>query len=127
MKKWIAGMLLAVLMLAGCGKQQTYRVQITVPAGSEMAFYFSEEQIAAVGKKITISAGQELGNTEVLLCPVSDTVTPGYVATVLTSGKPVTFDADVGVWFTVGLRLQNDTDAAKTFSVEVSGVEVRIP
>ena len=127
MKKWIAVMLLAALMLAGCGKSHTYRVQITVPAGSEKAFYFSEEQIAAVGKKITVSAGQELGDTQVLLCPVSDTVTPGYVATALTSGKPVTFDADVGVWFTVGLCLQNDTDTDKTFSVEVSGVEVRIP
>ena len=127
MKKWIAFLLLLVLVLCGCGKQQTSRVQITVPAGSEKAFYFSEEQIAATGKKITISAGQELGDTEVLLCPVSDTVTSGYVATALTSGKPVTFDADEGVWFTVGLCLQNDTDTDKTFSVEVSGVEVRIP
>ena len=127
MKKQIVFLLLLAFVLAGCGKQQTYRVQITVPAGSEMAFYFSEEQIAAVGKKITVSAGQELGSTEVLLRPVSDTVTAGYVATPLTPGEPVTFDADKGVWFTVGLSLQNDTDTDKTFTVEVKGAEVRIP
>ena len=127
MKKWIVFVFLLILILSGCGKRDTFRVQITVPAGSEKAFYFSEEQIAAVGKKITVSAGQELGDMQVLLCPVSDTVTPGYVATDLTPGKPVTFDADVGVWFTVGLRLQNDTDTDKTFFVEVKGVEVRIP
>ena len=127
MKKWIAVMLLAALLLAGCGKQSTFRVQITVPAGSEKAFYFSEEQIAAVGKKITVSAGPELGDTQVLLCPVGDTVTAGYVATALTPGKPVTFDADKGRWFTVGISVQNNTDTDKTFFVEVKGVEVRIP
>ena len=127
MKKWIVFVFLLILILSGCGKRDTFRVQITVPAGSEMAFYFSEEQIAAAGKKITISASQELGSTEVLLRPVSDTVTAGYVATPLTPGEPVTFDADKGVWFTVGLSLQNDTDTDKTFTVEVKGAEVRIP
>ena len=127
MKKWIVFVFLLILILSGCGKRDTFRVQITVPAGSEMAFYFSDEQIAATGKKITISASQELGSTEVLLRPVSDTVTAGYVATPLTPGEPVTFDADKGVWFTVGLSLQNDTDTDKTFTVEVKGAEVRIP
>ena len=127
MKKWIVFALLLVLALSGCGKRDTFQVQITVPAGSEKAFYFSQEQIAATGKKITVSASRELGDTEVLLCPVSDTFTPGYVNTYLTPGTPVTFDATKGQWLTVGLLLQNDTDADKTVSVEVSGVEVRIP
>ena len=127
MKKWIVFVFLLILILSGCGKRDTFRVQITVPAGSEKAFYFSDEQIAAAGKKITISASQELGSTEVLLRPVSDTVTAGYVATPLTPGEPVTFDADKGVWFMVGLSLQNDTDTDKTFTVEVKGAEVRIP
>jgi hypothetical protein len=127
MKKWIVVAFLLALALAACGKRNTYQVQITVPAGSEKAFYFSEEQIAANGKTITISSPQELGDAEVLLCPVSDTVTPGYVATALTPGKPVTFDADKGQWFTVGISVQNDTNVDKTFFVEVKGVEVRIP
>ena len=127
MKKWIAIVFLLVLVLSGCGKRNTYRVQITVPAGSEKSFYFSEEQIAATGKKITVASNQALGATEVLLCPVSDTVTPGYVNTPLTPETPVTFEAQPGEWFTLGLLLQNDTNGDKIFFVEVKGVEVRIP
>ena len=53
MKKWIAIVFLLVLVLSGCGKRNTYRVQITVPAGSEKSFYISEEQISATGRKVS--------------------------------------------------------------------------
>lgn len=128
MKKLIALVLVlvCVLALAGCGENDTYKVRITVPAGSTEAFVYSDEEVSATGKKITISSGEGLGDTEVLLSPVNEDVETGYVATYLTPGMPVEFDAVMGEWFKIGVSMQNDTDTDKTVYVEIEGVEVRI-
>ena len=128
MKRLIALILslVCVLGLVGCGKNDTYKVRITIPAGSTEAFVYSDEEISATGKKITISCGEGLGDTEVLLSPVNENVEAGYVATYLTPGMPVEFDAVKGEWFKIGISMQNDTDTDTTVYVEVEGVEVRI-
>ncbi len=128
MKKLIALILAlaCVLALAGCGKNDTYKIRITVPAGSTEAFVYSDEEISATGNKITISSGEGLGDTEVILHPVNEMITPGYVATYLTHGMPVEFDAVKGEWFKIGVSMQNDTETDITVYVEVEGVEVRI-
>lgn len=128
MKKLIALILAlaCVLALAGCGKNDTYKIRITVPAGSTEAFVYSDEEISATGNKITIFSGEGLGDTEVILHPVNEMITPGYVATYLTHGMPVEFDAVKGEWFKIGVSMQNDTDTDITVYVEVEGVEVRI-
>lgn len=128
MKKLISLVLalVCVLALVGCGKNDTYKVRITIPAGSTEAFVYSDEEISAMGKKITISSGEGLGDTEVLLSPVNENIETGYVATYLTPGMPVEFDAVQGEWFKIGISMQNDTDTDKIVYVEVEGVEVRI-
>lgn len=63
---------------------------------------------------------------EVVLSPVNEMVETGYVATYLTPGLPVEFDAITGEWFKIGVSMQNDTDTDITVYVEVEGVEVRI-
>ena len=118
--------LVCVFMLAGCGKKDNYKISITVPAGITEAFVYSDEEISATGKKITISSGEGLDDTEVLLSPVNENVETGYVSTYLTRGMPVEFDAVQGEWFKIGVSMQNDTDTDKTVYVEVEGVEVRI-
>ena len=115
-----------MLALASCGNRDTYKIKIAVPAGNAEAFAYSEEEIAAIGKKITISPGEGLGETQVILHPVDETVTAGYVATPLAPGMPVTFDADPGQWFKIGIAMQNNTDTDLTVYVEVEGAEVRI-
>ena len=128
MKKLIALVLalVCVLTLVGCGKNDTYKIRITIPAGSTEEFVYSDEEISATGKKITISSGEGLGDTEVLLSPVNENVETGYVATYLTPGMPVEFDAVQGEWFKIGISMQNDTDTDKIVYVEVEGVEIRI-
>lgn len=127
MKKLIASVLLAIFVfaLSGCGKAETQKIKITIPAGSTEAFICSDEAVATTGDKIIIRAGEGLGDTEVLLFPVDETITAGYVATYLTHGVPVEFDADKGVWFKIGVAVKNETDTDKTVYVEVEGVEVR--
>ena len=128
MKKFIVLVLALVcaLALVACGKNDTYKIRITVPAGSTDAFVYSDEEISATGKKITISSGEGLGDTEVILSPVNENVETGYVATYLTPGMPVEFNAVQGEWFKIGISMQNDTDTDKIVYVEVDGVEMRI-
>ena len=128
MKQLIALVLamVCILGLVGCRKNETYKVRITVPAGSTEDFVYSDEEVSATGNKITISAGDGLGDTSVLLSPVNENVETGFVAEYLTPGLPVEFDAVKGEWFKIGISMQNDTDTDITVYVEVEGVEVRI-
>ena len=128
MKKLIALVLtlVCVLGLVGCNENDTHKISITIPAGSTEAFVYSDEEISPIGDKITISSGEGLSDTEVIISPVNENIETGYVATYLTHGMPVEFDAVKGEWFKVGVSMQNDTDTDKTVYVEVDGVEVRI-
>ena len=117
---------ICIFTLASCGKSETYTISITIPAGSTEAFVYSDEEISATGKTIIISSGEGLGDTEVLLSPVNENVETGYVATYLTPGMPVEFDAVKDEWFRIGVSVQNDSDTDKTVYVELKGVEVRI-
>ena len=127
MKKCMVWMLAlaCVLGMAGCGKN-TYTIGITVPAGNQEDFIFADEEICPTGKKITISCGEGLGETEVLLDTADDILETGYYAKPLTPDQPVTFDTDQGAWLKVGVNVQNDTDEDKTVYVEITGVEIRI-
>lgn len=119
--------LICVLALAGCGKNDTYKISITIPAGSTEAFVYSDEEILATGKKITIYSSEGLGDTEVTLLSVNENSELGYAAKYLTSGMPVEYDTAVkDEWFKIGVSVQNDTDTDKTVYVEVKGVKVRI-
>ena len=128
MKKLItlSFVLVCILALAGCGKNDTYKISITVPAGSTETFAYSDEEISATGNTISISSDEGLGDTEVILQPVNEMLETGYIATYLTPGMPVKFDALKGEWFKVGVSMQNDTDTDITVYVEVEGVDVRI-
>lgn len=121
--------ILCILVFAGCNKRNTYEIEISVPAGSTEEFVYSEEEIRPTGNKITISSGAGLGDTEVILQPVDETVESGYTATYLTRGMPVKFDtANVqDEWFKIGVSVQNDSDRGPiAVSVQVEGAEVRI-
>lgn len=125
MKKLMALFLVCVLALGGCGKD-TFTISITVPAGSQEEFVFADAEICPTGKKITIACGEGLGETEVLLAPLDEAVTAGYINTPIAPGTPATFDTDPGAWLKVGVNVANDTAEDVTVWVEVTGVEVRM-
>lgn len=85
MKKFITLILalVCVLALAGCGKNDTYKINITVPAGSTEAFVYSDEEILATDNVITISSGEGLGDTEVILQPVNEKIEPDMLQHIL--------------------------------------------
>ena len=128
MKKLITLVLavVCVFSLVGCGKNDTYKIRITVPAGSTEAFVYSDEEMSPTGDIITISSDEGLGDTEVVLKPIEVKEENAYEPTYLTPGMPVEMDVEKGAWFKIGVSIQNDTDTDKIVYVEVEGVEVRI-
>ena len=134
MKKVIALVLalICVLGLVGCDKNDTYKIRITVPAGSteeiiyQEHFAYSDEEISPTGNTITIYSGEGLGDTEVVLKPIEVKEENAYEPTYLTPGMPVEMDVEKGAWFKIGVNMQNPTDTDIVVYVEVKGVEVRI-
>ena len=134
MKKIIALVLalICVFGLIGCSKTDTYKIRITVPAGSteeiiyQEDFAYSDEEISPKGNTITISSGEGLGDTEVVLKPIEVKEENAYEPTYLTPGMPVEMDVEKGAWFKIGVNMQNPTDTDIVVYVEVNGVEVRI-
>ena len=121
----IACVIVAVCFLTN-PKQDSYTLRIVVPAGSQEKFVYTDEEVSTVRNSIKIWSGDGLGDTEVLLSPVSKTTETGYTATYLTPGMPVEFDAEKDTWFKVGVNMQNSTDEDIWVYVEVENVEVRI-
>ena len=118
--------------MTSCGKNDTYKIKIVVPAGStkeivyQEDFVYSEEDISPIGNKITIYSGEGLGDTEVVLKPISVKEENAYEPTYLTPGMPVEIDVEKGAWFKIGVNMQNPTDTDIVVYVEIKGVEVRI-
>ena len=134
MKKLIAlGLaVVCIISLVSCGKKDTYMIGITIPADSteeivyQEDFFYSDEEISPLSNKITISSGEGLGDTEVVLKPIEVKEENAYEPTYLTPGMPVEMDVEKGAWFKIGVSVQNPTDTDLTVYVEVEGVEVRI-
>ena len=127
---------IACVMVAACfltnPRQDNYTLRIVVPAGSteeivyQEDFFYSDEEISPTGNSITISSGEGLGDTEVVLKPIEVKEENAYEPTYLTPGMPVKMDVEKGAWFKVGVNIQNPTDKDIVVFVEVEGVEVRI-
>ena len=119
---------LCIFLFAACGKSEKHTIEFLIPAESTEDFAYSDTEICPIGNKITISAGAGIADTEVILEPVRDTITPGYVAERLTREKPVKYDT-AGVkdeWFRIGVSVQNDSDRGPiAVAVEVEGVVAR--
>ena len=107
-------------------KQDSYTLQIVVPAGSQEKFVYTDEEVSTIRNSIKIWSGDGLGDTEVILSPVNKTTETRYTATYLTHGMPVEFDAEKDTWFKIGVNMQNSTNEDIIVYVEVENVEVRI-
>lgn len=113
--------------LVGCEKNNAYKVKITIPAESTEDFVYSDVEISPTGNTITISSGDGLGDTEVVLKPIEAKEEIVYVPTYHTPGMPVKMDVEKGAWFQIGvLSMKNPANTDIVVSVEVEGVEVRM-
>ncbi len=127
MKKLFALVMSLVLFLSitACGGQSDYDIKIVIPAGSQEDFVYSEEDISPRKDRITISSGDGLSDTEVLLKTVQVKEKTEYEPAYLTSGMPVEMAVEKGAWFKIGVAIQNPTDEDIVVYVNVSDIKVR--
>ena len=124
--------LIMVLAFAGCGQRTEFDIGITIPAHTEKDlvyqedFIFSDEEISPRSDTITISSGEGLHDTMVVLMPVDVEEENAYEPTYLAPGMPVEMDVEKGAWFKIGVAVNNVTDEDKTVYVHVEKVDVRI-
>ena len=112
--------------------EKEYLIRITIPAGSteeivyQEDFFYSDEEISPTGNKITISLGEGMGDTEVVLKPIEVKEENSYEPTYITPGMPVKMDVEKNAWFKIGVNMQNPTTEDIDVYVNVRNVEVRI-
>lgn len=122
-------LILLVLMMfvstfTGCGgSDEKYGIEITIPAGSADEFVFSKGEYISTKDTVTIWSGSGLGDTEVVLKPVSVEEENVYEPTYLTHGMPVEFEVEKQMCFKIGVNMQNESAADKVVTVEVEGAE----
>ena len=120
--------LLAAVCFLTNPRQDTYKVEIRIPAGSEGGIYYSDEEISPYGKTITLWAEEGLGDTEVVLLPSEmeneqeQLVAPEY----MTPGMPVKMEAEKDVWYRIGINVSNPGKEDKKVYVKAEGVQIRI-
>ncbi|MBR2951198.1 MAG: hypothetical protein IKC46_15285 [Lachnospiraceae bacterium] len=127
---WISAAAIAACVAAAVcfltNPSQTCQVRITVPAGSTAAFCYSEEEISPQGKTLTLTNGDGLGDTAVILLPVEVREENAYEPTYMTPGMPVKMDVEKNAWYKIGVNVQNPTTKDKDFYVSVKNVEIRV-
>ena len=121
MKKSICLFFILILLLSGCAND-SYEINITIPAGSSAEYVWSDQEICPQGKTVTILAGENIPDTELVLMGQTATQ-PTY----LTHGMPVELEVERGQWYAIGLAIQNPGQEDLTVTLTAQGVEVRIP
>ncbi len=128
---WVMGIALvvcAVVMVCFLtNPSKEYRIKITIPAGNSYGFCYSDEEISPKRSTLTIAKGGSLGDAEVILLPVEfgeETASDDPIP--VTAVAPAKIKAEKGVWYKIGVNLQNPATRDMDVYVTVSGVEVRI-
>lgn len=108
-------------------KQDSFDIQITVPAGSREYYVYSDVEISPTKSQIIVSSGENLADTTVNLKPIEVHEENAYdEPAYLTTGMPVKMNAEKGGWFQIGVSVQNPTEQDIVVSVHVKNVKVRI-
>lgn len=127
---WITIIAIAVCVAVSIGfltnPSREYEIRITIPAGSMERICYSDEEISPGSNRLTVTSGDGLGDTEVVLLPVEVYEENAYEATYMTPGMPVKLDVEKGAWFKIGVNMQNPTTEDIDVYVNVRNVEVRI-
>ena len=107
---------------------KTYAVKVIVPANCVGKFAYSDEEVCAKWSgKITLTAGENLPDTEVMLVATEGTgemktIAPFY----MTPGMPVQVTLEKDTWYRLCVNVQNETDELQNVYVNVKGVDLRI-
>lgn len=120
----------ACIVLAVCfltNPTKTYGVKIVVPANCVGKFSYSSEEVHAKGSgHITLTAGENLHDTEVMLVPMEGTgemkiIKPFY----MTQGMPVKVTLEKDTWYILCVNVENGSNEPRDVYVNVKGARLR--
>ena len=128
MKKLIALVLasVCVLGLVGCTIQSEYAIRIIVPAGSQGEFIHSDEEITPRTSRLEIKSIDMPEDAEFILKPADTTQENAYECTDFPKGEPMLIGAEKGVWYKIGIAMENPTDEDIVVVFHVKNVKIRI-
>ena len=85
----------------------------------------SLQEIQPKRDKLTVYAGPDCPDTEVVLLPVEVTKENTYEPSYITNGMPTKLNIEKDAWFRVGVNIQNPTEEDKIIHVTLKNISVR--
>lgn len=108
-------------------REDAFDIKIVIPAGCGQTVHYSNEEISPNRSRVTLSSGEGLGDTKVILLPTEVKEENAYDEFVyMTPGMPVKMNAEKGGWFRIGVFASNPTNEDIIVYVHAEGVTVRI-
>ena len=118
--------LVCVLGLVGCNVQSEYAVSITVPAGNRAEFVCSDEEISPRKSRVEIKSADMPKDAKFVLKPVDATQGDAFECTDFPKGEPMLIEAEKGVWYKIGIAVENPADEDIVVVFHIKNVKVRI-
>jgi hypothetical protein len=115
-----------VMTYISYGPKNEFQININVPAGTELEYVYSDEEIMPTKNTITMLTGQGLGDTSVVLKPVEPDGEEFCAVGYLTSGMTEKVKVKKGTWYKVGVKVSNPTDEDKMVGIIIKNIDVRI-
>lgn len=127
MKRLIALLLMlsCVLGFAGCDAK-TNSFRIIIPAGSQGEFIYSDAELLPRQNHLVIQALDIPEDAQFVLMPIDVTQENAFQCTNFPNAEPMRIEAEKGVWYKIGIAVQNlaDKDIIIIFNVENAKVRI---
>lgn len=105
---------------------ESAKIKIVIPAGSNDQIVYSEEEISPREDHVFLSTEDiTLHHTAVVLKPVEVHQEYAYDDPFRLSDTSIRMDAEKGVWYKIGIWMENPTDEDIVVYVDITNVEVR--
>lgn len=109
--------LVSLLSLASCGKEDNLKIDFTIPAGNAETFVFSDQEFSPEKNSITLSS-----DTEVVLKLSKVRGENTYeLTTTLTPEKLFELDVEKGATFKIGVYLVSPSNVDTAVHIEIEG------
>ena len=128
MKRSIAFILslVCVLGLVGCSTQKEYAIRILVPAGNQGEFVYSEEEVSPRKSHLDIKSIDMSEDAKFVLKSVGETQGNAYECTNFPKGEPMMIAVDNGMWYKIGIAMENPTDKDIVVVFHIVNAKVRV-
>lgn len=111
-----------LISMVGCSNKE-YSVSVNIPPNTKDIFVFSDEEVTTKNNKITITSGENLPDTEVMLKDnKGNYLTSAYIS----KGMIINFDAEKDVYYKIGVKVDNTESEELRVFVNVKNANIRI-